>query len=143
MSAIPTARPETDCTPPRAIPPITSAEAAPATHPGLVPGLTHPRRTARRAARRAYVLAILRNHDTLGAGMRAADVTWCAVKAMMRDPGFREQIRALRTVQRQRRPHRHRAENAAQTRALQAAGLPRAVACAEVRRMHRQAELAG
>ena len=139
MNLTPAVMPDNDCTPPRAIPSSASAESALPSRPCLLPGLTHPRRSARRAARRAYVLAILRNHDTLGAGMRAAGVTWCAVKAMMRDPGFREQIRALRTVQRQRRPHRHRAENASLTRALQAAGLPRAVACAEVRRMHRQA----
>ena len=37
---------------------------------------------------------------------------------------------------RQRRKNRHKAENSALTRAMQAAGIPRAIAKAECRRMH-------
>ena len=98
--------------------------------------LAHRRRTAIRAARRQAVLAHLRAYDTLGAGMKAAGVTWATVKGMMRAADFRAEVRAIRTIQRARRQHRHRPENQAHVRALVAAGVSREVACAEVRWLH-------
>ena len=80
--------------------------------------LAHRHRAALRAARRNLTLQFLRAHSTLGAGMRAAGVTWQMVKGMMRVPDFRAECRAIRTIQRTRLPHRHREENRAIERGI-------------------------
>ena len=95
----------------------------------------HPGRDSRSALRRAAIVACLRAHPTLGAGMQAAGVSWPTVVAMMRCPDFRAAVRAIREEQRARRPHRHRAENKALSKALTGAGLPWDIAQRERRRM--------
>ena len=70
----------------------------------------HPGRDSRSALRRAAIVACLRAHPTLGAGMQAAGVAWPTIGSMMLCPDFRAAVRAIRDEQRERRRMRGIAE---------------------------------